>query len=217
MKLIKLMFVDDQKIFIESLTQILKKIAKFIRVTSFAFNGKEAVEAVEKDIPDMIIMDIRMPVMNGVDAVKLIHQKHPDIKIIMLTTYDDDEYVKDALKYGASGYLLKDIPIEDLVTQIKIVCTGKVAPISRSVLEKLTHNISETDTAEAPSWLDELNKTEKKILKLIAEGMDNNEITERIFLAEQTVRNYIHKIYEKTGVQNRTQALKTGRKYISFL
>ena len=217
MKLIKLMFVDDQKIFIESLTQILKKIAKFIKVTSFAFNGYEAIEALEKDIPDVIVMDIRMPVMNGVEAVKLIHQKHPDIKIIMLTTYDDDEYVKDALKYGASGYLLKDIPIENLVTQIKSVCTGQVAPLSQSILEKLTHNISDHLQDEPPLWLDNLNKVERKILKFIIEGMDNKEITTKVFLAEQTVRNYIHKIYEKIGVENRTQAIKTGRKYINSL
>ena len=217
MKTINLMLVDDQKIFIESLAHILKKAARSINVISYAFNGKEAVDAVEISIPDVIIMDIRMPVMNGVDAVKLIHQKYPQIKIIMLTTYDDDEYVKDALKYGAVGYLLKDIPIEDLVTQIKSACSGQVVPISRSVLEKLTHNIDLDSAYNPPEWIDSLNKTEKKILKLIIEGMDNKEITEIVFLADQTIRNYIHKIYEIIGVPNRSQAIKEGRKYIRFL
>jgi YesN/AraC family two-component response regulator len=106
--MIKLMFVDDQKLFVESLTQILKKVDKSIKVISFALNGQEAVEIVESEIPDVIMMDIRMPVMNGVEAVKIIHQRHPSIKIIMLTTYDDDEYVNNALRYGATGYLLKD-------------------------------------------------------------------------------------------------------------
>lgn len=217
MKAIKLMFVDDQKLFIESLTQILKKVDRAIKVVSFAYNGLEAIDLVEKEIPDVIVMDIRMPVMNGVEAVKAIHAKHPLIKIIMLTTYDDDEYVVDALRYGASGYLLKDIPIDDLVVQIRSVCSGSVAPISPSVLEKLTHNMAEGAPAETPPWLDELSRTERRILKYIVEGFDNDEITDAVCLAEQTVRNYVHKIYEKIGARNRSQAVKIGRRYSALL
>ena len=217
MKTIKLMFVDDQKLFIESLREILKKVDRSIKVVSCAYNGQEAIEAVEKEIPDVIVMDIRMPIMNGVEAVKVIHSSHPEIKIIMLTTYDDDEYVKDALRYGATGYLLKDIPIDDLVVQIRSVCSGNVAPISQSVLEKLTLNIGEGQSSELPPWLDELSRTEKRILKYIVEGFDNDEITDAVCLAEQTVRNYVHKIYEKIGVRNRSQAIKQARRYSSLL
>ena len=132
MKTVRLMFVDDQRIFIESLTAILKKVDRSLKVVSCAYDGAEAVETVERSLPDVIVMDIRMPVMNGVEAVRIIHERHPEIKVIMLTTYDDDEYVKEALKFGASGYLLKDIPIDDLVAQIKSVCTTNVAPLSKA-------------------------------------------------------------------------------------
>jgi DNA-binding NarL/FixJ family response regulator len=158
-----------------------------------------------------------MPVMNGVEAVRLIHQRHPEIKVIMLTTYDDDEYVKDALKYGASGYLLKDIPIEDLVAQIKSICTGKVAAISPSILERLAQNIGDEGKDELPPWFDELSRTERRILRLLVEGMDNAEIAAAVFLADQTVRNYIHNIYEKLGAENRAQAIKAGRKHFKRL
>jgi DNA-binding NarL/FixJ family response regulator len=217
MKPIKLMFVDDQKLFVESLTHILKKVDKSIKVVSYALDGREAVEIVEREIPDVIMMDIRMPVMNGVEAVKAIHERHPAIKIIMLTTYDDDEYVKDALRYGASGYLLKDIPIDDLVSQIKSVCSGNVAPISQSVLEKLAHTMGVPGPTEPPPWLDEMNRTEKRILRLMVEGMSNDEIAASAFLAEQTVRNYVHRIYEKLGVHGRVEAIKAGRRDARFL
>jgi len=211
MKPIRLMFVDDQKIFIDGLTQILKKVDRSIKVVSAAYNGRDAVAMLPRCAPDVVIMDIRMPVMNGVEAVKLIHRDHPEVKVIMLTTYDDDEYVKDALKFGASGYLLKDIPIEDLVAQIKSVCTGKVAPLSQSVLEKLAHTMGDAETAPRPEWLDTLNRMERRILKLMVEGFDNREIAASVFLAEQTVRNYVHRIYDKLGVDNRTQAIRSGR------
>jgi DNA-binding NarL/FixJ family response regulator len=217
MKPIRLMFVDDQKIFIESLTEILKKVDRSINVVSAAYNGRDAVEMLPRCAPDVVIMDIRMPVMNGVEAVKLIHREHPEVKVIMLTTYDDDEYVKDALKFGASGYLLKDIPIEDLVAQIKSVCTGNVAPLSQSVLEKLAHNMGEAELASPPEWLDTLSRTERRILKLMVEGFDNQEIAARVFLAEQTVRNYVHRIYEKMQVENRAQAIRSGRAGFNFL
>jgi DNA-binding NarL/FixJ family response regulator len=132
MRAIRLMLVDDQRIFIESMTHILRKVDKTIKVVSCAYDGRGAIDAVERAAPDVIVMDIRGPVMNGVEAVGVIHRDHPEIKIIMLTTYDDDEYVKDALKHGARGYLLKDIPIEDLVAQIRSVCSGNVAPLSRA-------------------------------------------------------------------------------------
>jgi two-component system, NarL family, response regulator DegU len=217
MKTIKLMFVDDQRLFVESLTHILRKVDRSIKVVSYALDGREAVEIVEREIPDVIMMDIRMPVMNGVEAVKIIHQIHPAIKIIMLTTYDDDAYVKDALRYGACGYLLKDIPIEDLVAQIKSVCYGNVAPISQSVLEKLTHTMEEIDISQPPPWLDEMNRTEKKILRLMVEGRGNDEIAVHAFLAEQTVRNYVHRIYGKLGVHGRPEAIQLGRKNLRFL
>ncbi len=217
MKTIKLMLVDDQKLFVESLTHILRKIDRSITVVACAFDGREAIEAVEREIPDVIMMDIRMPVMNGVEAVKVIHQRHPDVRIIMLTTYDDDEYVKDALRYGAGGYLLKDIPIDDLVAQVKSVCSSNVAPISHSVLEKLSLSIGSAAAEEPPEWLDAMNRTEKKILKLMVDGMDNDGIASAAFLAEQTVRNYIHRIYEKIGAHDRIEAIKAGRKNIRFL
>ena len=217
MKTVRLMFVDDQKIFIESLTEILKKVDRSLKVVSCAYNGAEAVEAVEKDTPDVIVMDIRMPVMNGVEAVKIIHELHPGIKIIVLTTYDDDEYVTEALKYGASGYLLKDIPIEDLVAQIKSVCNSNVVPLSQSVLSKLTRTIADVPSAEPPAWLEKVNRAERKILKLMTEGLDNKEIASRVFLADQTVRNYIHRIYEKIGVKNRAHAIREVRKHLGLL
>ncbi len=217
MKTIKLMFVDDQRLFVESLTHILKKVERSIKVVSFALDGREAVDVVEREIPDVIMMDIRMPVMNGVEAVRIIHKAHPAIKIIMLTTYDDDAYVKDALRFGACGYLLKDIPIEDLVAQIKSVCYGNVAPISQSVLEKLTHTMEEAEAPQPPPWLDGMSRNEKKVLRLMIEGRGNDEIAAQAFLAEQTVRNYVHRIYGKLGIHTRAEAIQLGRRNLRFL
>ena len=217
MKTIKLMFVDDQKLFVESLTHILKKVERSIRVVSYALNGSEAVEIVEKEIPDVIMMDIRMPIMNGVEAVKIIHRMHPAIKIIMLTTYDDDEYVKDALRYGASGYLLKDIPIDDLISQIKSVCYGNVSPLSKSVFEKLTHTIEDSGISGPPSWLDAMNRNEKRVLKLMIEGENNDEIAAFGLPFRADVKNYVHGIYGKLGIHSRAEAIKIGRGSQRFL
>ena len=162
-----------------------------------------------------VLMDVRMPVMNGVESTKLIKEGYPETKVLMLTTFDDDQYVVDALRLGAVGYLLKDMPPMELISAVRAVYEGGVL-ISPKVATKLVNKlkaISEKELEElninnrdAISWADELSSREKRILQLMARGLDNKEIAKTLYIAEQTVKNHVSIIYSKLGVRDRVQA-----------
>ena len=164
--------------------------------------------------PDVILMDVRMRKMNGVEATKRIMEQFPETRILMLTTFDDDEYVIEALKYGAVGYLLKDMPPSELITAVRAVYEGGVliSPrVAAKLVEKLvqqTENQTPAQAAETkePAWVKELSSREKEILKLLAKGLDNEEIARTLHIAKQTVKNYVSVIYGKLGVRDRVQA-----------
>jgi len=183
-----------------------------------AADGREAIQKTETTKPDVILMDVRMPVMDGVEATRIIMERHPEIKILILTTFDDDHYVLDALSHGAIGYVLKNIKPDELVTSIKAVYAGNLF-VSSSIGYKLVRQMSEgakRNTQRPIEYQGEINfllghfeglrSREAEILHLLMQDFDNKEIAEKLYLAEQTVKNYVTTIYDKLGVQDRDHA-----------
>jgi DNA-binding NarL/FixJ family response regulator len=217
--MIRLLIVDDQVLFAETLQTVIAMKAEDIEVVGLAYNGKEAIEAAETLRPDIILMDVRMPVMDGVQATGIIHGSLPDIRIMMLTTFDDDAYVHDALKGGAVGYLLKNMPSDDLISSIRAVNAGTMQ-ISPSVAAQLVSGNREEgasgpkreETAEEQVYsIDSLSRREREILYLMSRGYDNSHIAARLFLADQTVKNHISRIYNKLDIHDRMAAMKAAR------
>ena len=214
--LINILLVDDQQLFSENLKLMLETLSTDIRVIGTANNGKEAVSMAEIHEPEIILMDVSMPVMDGVEATKIIHEKHPYIKIVILTTFPDDSYVKDALHYGAYGYILKNMRSEDLISSIRAISRG-AALFSPAILEKLVHREDIIpgkvhENIEYKEILNRLGNREKDILRLVAKGYSNNEIADSLFISEPTVRNYISSIYAKVGTKDRLQVMSFGQK-----
>ena len=170
-------------------------------------NGQEGVQIYGELQPQVVLMDIRMPVMNGVEATERLCQDWPDAKIIILTTFDDDEYVFDGIRAGAKGYLLKDVSGEELATAVRAVAGGS-ALLGSSVAQRVLAQFAGLAPAKPAAALPEpLSDRELEILQLIAEGFSNPEIAARLFLAEGTVKNYVSNILQKTETRDRTQAV----------
>ena len=204
MEKIKLLLVDDQILFINSLKSVLEMNDTSIEVIGVCYNGSQAVEFCQSRRPDVILMDVKMPQMDGVEAVGRLKSIDNNIKIVMLTTFDEDEYVKKALHKGAVGYLLKDMLPSDLIYTIKSVSKGMIS-ISPSIIHKTLMTESEK---RLPSWYDEMNARELKILKYLSLGYNNNEIAAKVNLSRQTVKNYVSTIYEKMDIHDRMQAMR---------
>ena len=164
-----------------------------------------AVEAVAKNNPDLVLMDLKMPVMNGVEATRQIRTKFPEVKVLVLTTYNDDEWVLDAIQAGASGYLLKDTPRNELIKAIKGTVTGKTY-VDPAIAGKVLEQVSSHQTQPTSLITSKLTEREIDVLRLIAKGLNNAEISERLFLSEGTVRNHVSFILAKLGLSDRTQA-----------
>jgi DNA-binding NarL/FixJ family response regulator len=206
------MIVDDQRLMREGLKTILE-LENDIRVVQLAENGQDALLKIGQEEPDVILMDIRMPVMNGVECTAAVKQKYPKIKVVILTTFDDDEYIIDALSNGAEGYMLKDLPSEKLISSVRDVYNGNsiMQPeIASKVIAHITKN-KMTPQPKRSLWgtnrADELTEREREILVLISKGMNNNEIAESLFLTVGTVKNHIRSIYDKIGVSERSKAM----------
>lgn len=220
---IRLLLVDDQVLFAESLKTVIELKAEDIQVVGIATGGEEAIALTDREHPHIILMDVRMPGMDGVEATKRIHEQHPQVIIMMLTTFDDDEYIYEAFNYGATGYLLKDIPIVELMTSLRAVKEGSVL-ISPRVATKLVknapaiHRSSDLPREDVkPSWIDSLGKREKEILVYIAKGYDNPHIARDLYISEQTVKNYVSGIYVKLGEHNRMKVMQTALASLRFL
>jgi len=202
--MIKILICDDQDLVCEGLKGILSTDTE-LKIVGIASDGAEAIEKIPDCQPDLVLMDLKMPVMNGVQATRQIRQQYPRIEVLVLTTYDADEWVFDAIRAGARGYLLKDTPRERLITAIKEAAVGQT-PVDPGVAGKLfahvTHQIAVPDAAIASL----LSEREKEVLGLLAKGLSNAEIAARIYLSEGTVRNYVSSIFEKLDVEDRTQA-----------
>lgn len=184
---------------------MLLKLEKDIEVTGIAEDGDAAIRMVDKLKPDLVLMDLKMPITNGVEATRRIKQKHAEVKILVLTTYDDDEWVSDAVKAGASGYLLKDTPRDELVKAIRGTVAGK-SYLDPSVAGKVIEMVSSRQSQPATLITGKLTERELEVLRLIARGLNNTDIADCLFLSEGTVRNHVSAILAKLGVADRTQA-----------
>ncbi len=202
---ISVMIADDHSLMREGLKQILE-LEPDIKVTSLAANGEEVVKDALKCKPDVILMDINMPKMSGLDALRRLKDIGVDSKIIMLTIHDAREYLYETIRIGANGYVLKDSDSDTLVKAIRDVSEGK-SYIQPSLSELLVKDINSRDGKSKESLLIEsLTKREYEVLILIAEGMNNKEIAERLFISEKTVKNHVSNIFKKIDVADRVQA-----------
>jgi DNA-binding NarL/FixJ family response regulator len=211
---IRLLICDDQAIVCEGLRAILAPIPQ-IEVVGVANNGADAVDLTRVKQPDLILMDLKMPKMNGIQATKVIHQQFPNIRILVLTTFDADEWVIDAIRNGAVGYLLKDTPQEELVKAIIDTAHG-LSHIDPHVAGKILERVTQQSTPATPDrkLISQLSDREREILRLLATGLSNTEIAQTLFLSEGTVKNYVSALFAKLGVTDRTQAailaIRTG-------
>ncbi len=202
---IRVLLVDDQRLMRDGLRTLLE-LESDLEVVGEAANGQQAVQVYAELKPNVVLMDIRMPNMNGVEATERLCQDWPEANIIILTTFDDDEYVFDGLRAGAKGYLLKDVSGEELATAVRAVAGGS-ALLGSSVAQRVLAQFAGLHPAKAEAVLPEsLTDRELEILQLIAEGLSNPEIAARLFLAEGTVKNYVSTILQKTDTRDRTQA-----------
>lgn len=215
--MIKILIADDQELVRQSLQIILGTMPDF-EVTESVENGKEIIRSIRRNKPDVILMDIRMPEMDGVVCTQIIKENYQDIKIIILTTFDDDEYVFNALKYGASGYLLKGIQTKELVEAIRKVYQG-TSMINEDIASKVVKMFSQMARTNLAIQIDEkqtadLKHTEWQIISLVGSGRSNKEIVGELKLSEGTIRNSLSTILSKLDLRDRTQlaiwAVQTG-------
>jgi DNA-binding NarL/FixJ family response regulator len=202
--MIRVIICDDQAIIRDGLEMLLK-LEKDIDVVGQAQDGAEAVAMVEKAQPDLVLMDLKMPGLNGIEATRQIRANYPQVKVLVLTTYDDDEWVFDAIRAGASGYLLKDTPREEVIKAVRGTAAGKTF-VDPSVAGKLLNQVTGTQALPSTLLTDKLTEREAEVLRLVARGFNNADIAERLHLSEGTVRNHVSAIFAKLEVSDRTQA-----------
>lgn len=202
--MIRVVICDDQAIIRDGLEMLLK-LERDIEVVGLAQDGAEGVDLTAEKSPDLVLMDLKMPGMNGVEATRRIRAQHPDTKVLVLTTYDDDEWVFDAIRAGASGYLLKDTRREEVFEAIRGTVAGKsyVDPV---VAGKLIDQVSSQQIKPSAMIAEKLTDREVAVLHLLARGLSNTEIAKQLYLSEGTVRNHVSSILTKLDISDRTQA-----------
>jgi DNA-binding NarL/FixJ family response regulator len=218
--MIKVLLVDDQTLIRQGI-RLLLEIEKDIQVVGEAANGREAVAQVEALHPDVVLMDVRMPEMDGVAATRELSARFPTVGVIILTTFEDDETVFDGLKAGARGYLLKDISSEEMAQAVRKVASGEalIQPrITRKVLAEFSRlasageNRISAKSGSAPEALAApLTEREQEVLQALARGLSNREIADELVITEGTVKNHVSSLIEKLGVRDRTQAVLKGQ------
>jgi DNA-binding NarL/FixJ family response regulator len=209
--MIRILICDDQVIVCEGLAKILGSNPD-IEVVGVAHDGVEALELIPQACPEVVLMDLKMPQMNGIVATRKIRQQYPHIYVLVLTTYDDDEWLFDALRSGAAGYLLKDTPPTELIASIKGTAQGKTY-LDPNVAGKVLLNYNHRVASQKPPSNFQFSERERDVLKLLAEGLSNVDIAHQLYLTEGTVRNYTSDIFKKLGVSDRTQAAIAAIRY----
>lgn len=215
--MIKVLLVDDQHLIRQGLKALLE-LESDLDVVGEAENGQEAIKLVSELSPDVVLMDVRMPIMDGVAATKKIHDDFPAIKILVLTTFDDNSYVTAVLQNGAIGYLLKDTPSEELAVAIRAIYKG-YTQLGPGIIKKLVSQFSSdaVNYKEPPSNLAELTTREKEVLRLIASGASNKEIAQQLYISEGTVKNHVTNILTRLSLRDRTQAAIFANSFLSYL
>ena len=204
--MIRVLLVDDQEL-VRSGFRLILDLAEGIDVVGEAADGREAVRLAKELDPDVVLMDVRMPELDGIEATQRLQHAGVDARILVLTTFDLDDYVYGALKAGASGFLLKDAPREQLVTAIRTVARGEalLAPaITQRLIERF---VTRTPAADASAALSELSQRELEVLRLMSRGLNNAEIADHLILGQATVKTHVASILRKLAVRDRVQAV----------
>lgn len=207
--MIEIMIVDDQAIVREGLKMILS-LHEEIAIVGEAGNGEELLALICDQQPDVVLMDVRMPVMDGIEALKVVKQTYPRVKVIILTTFDEDEYIFSGLKFGADGYVLKDSNSNEIIKAIKAACEGNMLLDAHvgSKISRLLHSMQQPSFHEdkrMEPWSEMLTPREIEVGQLIMQGKSNKQIGGALFLTEGTVKNYVSKILDKLELHNRTE------------
>ncbi|WP_413171488.1 response regulator [Anabaena azotica] len=216
--MIKVLLTDDQSLIRQGLRALLE-LETDLEIVGEAENGEIAIHLVQELQPDVVLMDIRMPIMDGVAATKTIQTRFPATKVLVLTTFDDDQYIKAALQNGAMGYLLKDTPSEELAVAIRAVNKG-FSQLSPGIVKKLLTQFPATapdPEKSIPPSLVELTPREKEVLRLIANGASNREIAHTLYISEGTVKNHVTNILGRLNLRDRTQAAILANTFLSYL
>jgi len=200
----KVIICDDQALVRDGLEMLLK-LENDIEVLATAEDGDQALEMIAKCAPDVVLMDLKMPGLNGVETTRRIRAQYPDVRVLVLTTFDDDEWVFDAVRAGASGYLLKDTPRKQLIAALRGTFEGQ-SYVDPQVAGKLMTQVASKQQQPASVLTEKLSEREVAVLRLVAHGASNAEIASELHLAEGTVRNHISSIFVKLDVNDRTQA-----------
>jgi DNA-binding NarL/FixJ family response regulator len=204
--MINLLLVDDQNLICQGLAAVLNQEAD-LQVVGFAENGQAAIAQVQSLQPDVVLMDIRMPVMNGIEATRLIAEQFPDVKVLMLSTFDEDRDIAQSVRAGAKGYLLKDMPALELVEAIRLVHRG-YSQMAPGLIEKLVTSVTDPDDLvlqTEPEALKQLPPRERDVLRLIGQGLTNRQIATQLNLAEGTVKTYVTHVLNRLVLSNRSQ------------
>ncbi len=215
--MIQVLLVDDQSLIRQGLRALLE-LEPDLEIVGEAENGEIAIKLIEELHPDVVLMDIRMPIMDGVAATREIQKRFSEIKVLVLTTFDDDEYVTAALQNGAMGYLLKDTPSEELAVAIRAVYKG-YTQLGPGIVKKLLTSFSPAtaNNSPPPPSLAELTPREKEVLRLIATGATNKEIAQQLYISEGTVKNHVTNILNRLNLRDRTQAAIFANSFLSHL
>ena len=203
--MIRLLLVDDQELVCQGLRAMLN-LESDLEVVGVANNGQVAIQQVEALLPDVVLMDIRMPIMDGREATRIICNKFPDIKVLVVSTFDEDDYISHSIKAGAKGYLLKDMPIEELVQAIRLVDHGytQMAPgLMQKMLDGIESSQNHPETKQPE--LAELTPREIEVMNLIGKGLTNREIAQELYIAEGTVKTHVTNILSRLNLSNRSQ------------
>ncbi|MBW4685196.1 MAG: response regulator transcription factor [Komarekiella atlantica HA4396-MV6] len=211
--MIRLLLVDDQTLFRQGLASLLS-LEEDLEVVGQASHGKEAIAVTEQLQPDVILMDVRMPICDGVVATREIHQRFPWIRILVFTTFDEDEYIWQSLQAGALGYLLKSTPAPQLATAIRTLHQG-YCQLSSTIAHKVFAQLNPPPSVKQNSYQQLLSERELEVLTLVTQGKNNREIARVLHLSEGTVKNYVSQILARLGVRDRTQAALWAKQNIS--
>jgi DNA-binding NarL/FixJ family response regulator len=204
--MIKVVLVDDDHLVRSGVRMILES-ADDIVVIAEAADGRAGITAIARERPDIALVDIRMPQMDGIEATEIISRESPATRVVILTTFERDEYVFDALRAGASGFLLKRTPPEDLIAAVRVVAAGE-SLLSPSVTRRLIQAFVQTPTTPRPSReLDSLTAREREVLLALATGASNAELATRLFVSEETIRTHVKRVLHKLALRDRAQAI----------